>query len=118
MDGLGPESLSWTMRKDICLTLRQVLKDLGLTADTGDDGTEALSRIAKKVYDFMLLDLRMPGLGSLETLEGARRQAPELPIIIMTVQGTVKRHRQNAVHAIQRGAVDVLSPSAPTPCAA
>lgn len=90
--------------KNVRLTLQQALEDLGLTVDTADNGTEALSRLDEDDYDLMLLDLRMPGLDGLETLERTRRQAPELPVVIVTAHGTVK----NAVQAMRRGAVDVL----------
>ena len=90
--------------KNVRLTLRRALEDLGLTVATADDGTEALSRLDEVDYDLMLLDLRMPGLDGLETLERTRRQAPDLPVVIVTAHGTVK----NAVQAMRRGAVDVL----------
>lgn len=90
--------------KNVRLTLRQALEDLGLTVDTADDGTDALSRLEEGNYDLMLLDLRMPGLDGLETLERTRHQAPDLPVVIVTAHGTVK----NAVQAMRRGAVDML----------
>ncbi|MFB6286262.1 MAG: response regulator [Candidatus Bipolaricaulia bacterium] len=89
---------------NVRLTLRQALEDLGLTVDAVSEGTEALARLDENDYDLMLLDLRMPGLGGLETLEKTRRQAPDLPVVIVTAHGTVK----NAVQAMRRGAVDVL----------
>jgi DNA-binding response OmpR family regulator/nucleotide-binding universal stress UspA family protein len=89
---------------NVRLTLRQALEDLGLTVDAVSEGTEALARLDENDYDLMLLDLRMPGLGGLETLERTRRQAPDLPVVIVTAHGTV----QNAVQAMRRGAVDVL----------
>lgn len=90
--------------KNVRLTLRQALEDLGLQVQTASDGTEALDRIENTDYDLMLLDLRMPGLDGLEVLRRTRRQAPDLPVVIVTAHGTVK----NAVQAVRRGAVDVL----------
>lgn len=104
MTEVSPHVLVVDDEKNVRLTLRQALEDLGLTVDTADDGTEALSRLDETDYDLMLLDLRMPGLDGLETLERTRRQAPDLPVIIVTAHGTVK----NAVQAMRRGAVDVL----------
>jgi Response regulator containing CheY-like receiver, AAA-type ATPase, and DNA-binding domains len=90
--------------KNVRLTLRQALEDLGLTVETAPGGSEALSRLDENNYDLMLLDLRMPGLDGLEVLQRARHAAPDLPTIIITAHGTVK----NAVQAMRRGAVDVL----------
>ncbi|MFO8100488.1 MAG: response regulator [Salinibacter sp.] len=103
-DAPAPTVLVVDDEKNVRLTLRQALEDLGLTVDTADDGTEALSRLDEADYDLMLLDLRMPGLDGLETLKRTQRQAPELPVVIVTAHGTVK----NAVQAMRRGAVDVL----------
>ena len=90
--------------KNVRLTLRQALEDLGLEVDTPAGGEEALDRIGDAEYDLMLLDLRMPGLDGLEVLQRTRRQAPDLPVVIVTAHGTVK----SAVRAMRRGAVDVL----------
>ncbi|PSQ87702.1 MAG: hypothetical protein BRD42_01025 [Bacteroidetes bacterium QS_3_64_15] len=90
--------------KNVRLTLRQALEDLGLQVDTPAGGEEALDRIGDTEYDLMLLDLRMPGLDGLEVLQRTRRQAPDLPVVIVTAHGTVK----SAVRAMRRGAVDVL----------
>jgi CheY-like chemotaxis protein/nucleotide-binding universal stress UspA family protein len=90
--------------KNVRLTLRQALEDLGLQVNTAAGGEEALDRIEDTEHDLMLLDLRMPGLDGLEVLQRTRRQAPDLPVVIVTAHGTVK----NAVQAMRRGAVDVL----------
>ncbi len=103
-DAPSPTVLVVDDEKNVRLTLRQALEDLGLTVDTADDGTEALSQLDNGDYDLMLLDLRMPGIDGLETLQRTRRQAPDLPVVIVTAHGTVK----NAVQAMRRGAVDVL----------
>ena len=90
--------------KNVRLPLRQALEDLGLQVNTAAGGEEALDRIEDTEHDLMLLDLRMPGLDGLEVLQRTRRQAPDLPVVIVTAHGTVK----NAVQAMRRGAVDVL----------
>ncbi len=104
MSTTAPRVLVVDDEKNVRLTLRQALEDIGLTVDTVPNGTEALSQLGEAEYDLVLLDLRMPGLSGLETLERTRRQAPELPVVIVTAHGTVK----NAVQAMRRGAVDVL----------
>ena len=90
--------------KNVRLTLRQALEDLGLQVNTAAGGEEALDRIEDTEHDLMLLDLRMPGLDGLEVLQRTRQQVPDLPVVIVTAHGTVK----NAVQAMRRGAVDVL----------
>lgn len=104
MNEVSPRVLVVDDEKNVRLTLQQALEDLGLTVDPVSSGTDALSRLDETDYDLMLLDLRMPGLDGLETLERTRRQAPDLPVVMVTAHGTVK----NTVQAMRRGAVDVL----------
>lgn len=104
MNAISARVLVVDDEKNVRLTLRQALEDLGLTVEIATDGTEALARLNETDYDLMLLDLRMPGLSGMETLEHVRRQHPDLPVVIVTAHGTVK----NAVQAMRRGAVDVL----------
>jgi DNA-binding NtrC family response regulator len=53
----------------------------------------------------LLTDQRMPRMDGLQLLEGARRLAPELPVVLMTAHGTVS----TAVEAMKRGAADYLT---------
>ncbi|MGH7898744.1 MAG: sigma-54-dependent transcriptional regulator [Candidatus Binatia bacterium] len=53
------------------------------------DGEEALARLADDPPDVVLLDLKLPRLGGLETLAEIRERHPELPVIVMTAYGTV-----------------------------
>lgn len=104
MNEISPRVLVVDDEKNVRLTLQQALEDLGLTVDPVSSGTDALAQLDEVDYDLMLLDLRMPGLDGLETLERTRRQAPDLPVVMVTAHGTVK----NTVQAMRRGAVDVL----------
>jgi DNA-binding NtrC family response regulator len=53
------------------------------------DGEEALAQIAADPPDAVLLDIKLPRLGGLETLEQIRDTRPDLPVIVMTAYGTV-----------------------------
>jgi len=54
------------------------------------DGEEALRSVDESPVDAVLLDVRLPGLGGLETLERIRDRHPDLPVIVMTAYGTVE----------------------------
>jgi DNA-binding NtrC family response regulator len=64
-----------------------------------------LAEVAARVVDLVLTDLRMPGGGGLDLLEGVRKINPEVPVIVMTAFGTVA----SAVDAMKRGAADYLT---------
>ena len=54
------------------------------------DGEEALSKLAVEPADAVLLDVKLPRLGGLETLERIRDRHPDLPVIVMTAYGSVE----------------------------
>jgi len=69
--------------------------------ESGESLIEALER---ETPDLVLLDLKMPGMGGLDTLKGLREKAPQALVIILTAYGTV----QDAVEAMKLGAYDFL----------
>src|SRR5260370_6386895 len=69
-----------------------------------ESGEEALSGAADELPDLVLLDLRMPGMGGMETISRFKALAAELPVIMLTSYGEVSE----AVEAIKRGAEDFL----------
>jgi DNA-binding NtrC family response regulator len=54
------------------------------------DGEEALAALENDAPDVVLLDVKLPRLGGLETLEQIRDRYPNLPVIVMTAYGTVE----------------------------
>jgi len=58
--------------------------DLAVVAEAGD-GSEALEKLEASLPDVVLLDVKMPDLGGLETLRRIRERWPELPVLILTM---------------------------------
>lgn len=54
------------------------------TVVEASDGREALELIEGRCPDLVLLDLIMPGLSGLETLEAYHRTNPSLPTLVLT----------------------------------
>lgn len=88
---------------------RQSLADFlsaeGYDLDVSASGQEALQKMAGQKYDLMILDLVMPGLSGLETLELAKEKDPEISVIIATGHGSV----ESAVTAMSKGAYYYVS---------
>ena len=85
-------------------SLRLVLKDradLTLAAS----GEAALELAAARGFDVILLDILMPGIDGLETLERLRTQGHGPPVIMLTATKTVK----TAVRAMKLGAFDYVT---------
>jgi light-regulated signal transduction histidine kinase (bacteriophytochrome)/CheY-like chemotaxis protein len=62
------------------------LSAVGLSADTANDGLEAVQRVKAVTYDLVLMDLQMPVMGGLESTR-AIRALPEraaMPILAMS----------------------------------
>jgi DNA-binding NtrC family response regulator len=85
-------------------TLAERLTTRGMRVDTAHSGDEALVRAQQKTYDTIVLDLAMPGMDGLETLQHLMADYPDLQIILLTGQGTI----QTAVEATKLGAKDFL----------
>ena len=71
---------------------------------SAESGEEALELLAAQSPDLMLLDVRLPGIDGLETLQRALTQAPELAVLMMSAHSTV----DIAVDAMKHGAIDFL----------
>jgi len=71
------------------------------TARTGEEGLE---RFNQEKPDLVLLDHWLPGINGDQVLQNMKENAPEIPVIIMTAQGSVEL----AVHSMKMGAFDFL----------
>jgi len=76
----------------------------GLQVDTAENGNVALEKAAQESFDVIVLDLAMPGLDGIETLERLRVQHPDVQVILLTGHGTVS----TGVEAMKLGASDFL----------
>jgi len=75
---------------------------------TAEDGEEGLDKFKKEGADLVLLDLMMPKIDGIETLNRMKKEEPEVLVIIMTAFGTIEK----AVEAMKKGAYDFI----PKPC--
>ena len=75
---------------------------------TAEDGLDGLDKFKKEGADLVLLDLMMPKLDGIETLNRLRKEEPEAIVIMMTDFGTIEK----AVEAMKKGAYDFI----PKPC--
>jgi DNA-binding response OmpR family regulator len=86
------------------MTITRALNLMGYKADEAASGTEALSKLAARFYDLMLLDLRMPGVDGVEVMRQAKKLGPDTLVIILTAHATL----ESAITAVRLGAVDYL----------
>jgi len=78
-------------------------------AENGEKALEEASDVRNGV-DVVLLDLVMPGLSGMETLERLMERRPDLPVIVLTATGGI----DTVVSAMRAGAVDFfVKPASP-----
>lgn len=85
--------------------LSTTLNELGFQTTEASRGEEALLLIRSEIFNAVLLDLKMPGLGGMQTLARLRALAPRLPILMLTVQDA----EQDKVEALEAGADDYIT---------
>lgn len=64
--------------------LCDMLKHHGIAAEVAVDGLDALRKIQKCRYDALILDLAMPEMDGIKTLEALKTIDPALPIVVVT----------------------------------
>lgn len=75
----------------IRLLYREELSEAGYQVDTAEDGMEALRMVEESRPDLIMIDLRMPGMDGLELLAKVRAKHRDLPIVICSAYGDMKR---------------------------
>ena len=90
--------------KDFVAYMRKRLSARGMDVSTAYSGQEALDIISKEPLDVVVLDVLMPGMDGIETLQEIRKIKPELQVIMLTGHGTV----ESAAEGMKLGAVDYL----------
>jgi len=85
-------------------SLEVALKTSGYDVITARTGEEGLERFQKEDPDIVLLDHWLPGINGDEVLRRIKEGDPEVPVIIMTAQGSIEM----AVSSMKMGAFDFL----------
>lgn len=93
--------------RNIRMTLTYCLESEGYQVDTAINGEEGLDILLnqKKIYDLILLDIKMSGKTGMEVLKELRENENKSNVIMMTAYGTIKE----AVTAIKLNAIDFIS---------
>jgi DNA-binding NtrC family response regulator len=85
-------------------SLEVALKTSGYEVITARTGEEGLDQFKKENPDLVLLDHWLPGINGDEVLRRIKEKDPEIPIIIITAQGSIEM----AVNSMKMGAFDFL----------
>jgi two-component system nitrogen regulation response regulator NtrX len=81
-----------------------VLRDEGYTVDAVDSGEACLEQVVRTAYDVILLDVWLPGMDGLVTLERLRDRRVESQVIMISGHANI----ESAVRATKLGAFDFI----------
>jgi DNA-binding NtrC family response regulator len=84
------------------LTLR--LEEIGEEVLQAYSGLECLEKIKEAEVDVVILDIKMPGMDGIETLQEIKKRYPLVEVIMLTGHGTI----ETAVQGMKLGAYDFL----------
>ena len=84
--------------------LSGVLRDEGYEVDAVESGEACLDRVSRAPYDVIVLDIWLPGLDGLATLERLRQRRVDAPVVMISGHGNI----ESAVRAIKMGAFDFV----------
>jgi DNA-binding NtrC family response regulator len=85
------------------MTRRLTKRNLSITS--AFSGDEALKRLKENDnFEVVILDVKMPGMDGIETLQEIRKRYPLVEVIMLTGHATV----ESAIEGMKRGAFDYL----------
>jgi DNA-binding NtrC family response regulator len=91
-------------------SLREMLAERGYEVVEAGSVADAVARLERMSMDVVLTDFRMPGADGLEMVRQVRANFPEVPVVVLTGQGTIT----SAVECLRAGASDyILKPADP-----
>ncbi len=88
----------------LCAGIQEALQREGYPVSIAHDGQQAIELIAKRLYNLVIADVKMPARTGAELLTEIKRVSPDTIVILMTAYGTVT----TAVDAMKQGAYDYL----------
>jgi two-component system nitrogen regulation response regulator NtrX len=85
-------------------SLSGVLRDEGFEVDAAASGEECLDRAARSPYDVIVLDVWLPGIDGIMTLQRLRERKIDAQVVMISGHGNI----ESAVRAIKMGAFDFV----------
>lgn len=92
---------------DFVDTIIKRLRDRGVEVQGVESGQAALDLMNTRSFDICILDIKMPGMDGIETLQEMKKIRPSMEVIILTGHGS----EELALRSMEMGASDhVMKP--------
>ena len=85
--------------------LSYALEKSGYAVTGVKNGLDALKQLEKEAFDFLIADIKMPGMDGLTLLKEVKGKYPDMDVMIITGFGSI----ESAVDAIKKGASDYIT---------
>jgi len=89
---------------DFLQTLLKRMRKRDVNASGVGSGEEALVHLAQSPADVVVLDVRMPGMGGIETLRAIKKKTPLTEVVMLTGHASLEVAREG----MENGAFDYL----------
>lgn len=77
-------------QKGVRRLLEELFKKEGWDVNVAADGKEAINRVAERLPDIILMDVKMPNMNGLEASQIILETYGRIPIIMMTAYGEIE----------------------------
>ena len=84
--------------------LSGVLRDEGYSVEAVSSGEECLERVTRAAFDLIVLDVWLPGIDGLTTLQRLKERHVDAQVVIISGHGNI----ESAVRTIKMGAFDFI----------
>ncbi|GAX63062.1 response regulator [Candidatus Scalindua japonica] len=91
--------------KTFSKVMRKELTRLGHSVVCSDCGEAAIDTLRTRNFEVIILDIKMPGIGGLQTLRRVKEIDPEVEVIMLTGRATI----ESAVESMKMGAYDYIT---------
>ncbi len=85
------------------------LRMRGIDAEGVDSGEKAIQAMQSRIFDAVILDVSMPGMDGIATLQALRKVNPGVPVIMLTGHATL----ETADKGMEFGAFDYMMKPCP-----
>ncbi len=75
----------------IRLLFKEELEEEGYSIDLASNGLEALEKVKAQRFDLVVLDIKMPGMDGIQTLNEIKKIDKDQPVILCSAYGEFKQ---------------------------
>ena len=88
----------------ICKSCKEILEEEGYQVDMANSGQEGVVKALEKVFDLLIVDMKMPDVSGMALLKRIKSEKLKTPVIMITAYSTV----ETAIEAMKLGAADYI----------